>query len=190
MTNLIKELLEKQQETVKNDIFSEMVEISKYNEKRFNEVTEVIKSVISKEPWYEYSFGNVSGKILGILRTLNFEYKHRENLCKELNISPLLIDMYYQYAGNAPFINKIGEVVPARPMDIPVTKELVKRVGTELNIIVSESDLNLINSDNEAIRNASALQRAEDTRNNSFVQNVNINIAQKTPSHLEGVLDA
>lgn len=187
----IQEILEQQRKEIKNDSFEAVLEISLYNEKRFDEIINSIKSITGKEVWNEYSFGNISGKILGILRTLNFEFKHRETLCRELGISPLLIDMYYQYGGNAPFINKIGEVVPARPMNVTVTKELVKRVGTELNIIVTESDLNLINSDNESIRNASALQRAEDTRNNSnsFTQNINVNIAQ-TPSHLEGVLDA
>ena len=192
MTNKIQQLLAKQQEEVKSDSFSEILEISEYNESRFTEITEVIKSVINKEVWNEFSFGSVSGKILGILRTLNFEFKHRENLCKELGISALLVDMYYQHAGNAPYYSKMGEVVPARPMNVVVTRELVKRTATELNIIITDSDLVMINEENENVRNVSALQKAEDTKANggSFTQNVNIQVNGKINKHLEGILDA
>lgn len=188
----IQELLKQQQEAVKNDSFSEMIEISEYNESRFTTITETIKSVINKEVWNEFSFGSVSGRILGILRTLNFEFKHRENLCKELGISALLVDMYYQHAGNAPYYSKQGEVVLARPMNVAVTRELVKRTATELGIIITDADLNMINETNEKVRNESALQKAEDTKANSgtFNQNVNIQVNGKINKHLEGILDA
>lgn len=185
----IQQLLAKQQEAVKNDSFSEVLEISEYNESRFSAITEAIKDVIGKEVWNEFSFGSVSGRILGILRTLNFEFKHRESLCKQLGISALLVDMYYQHAGNAPYYSKTGEVIPARPMNVAVTRELVKRTATELNIIIADEDLAMINEENENVRNASALQKAEDTKANGFTQNVNIAV-NGVNKHLEGILDA
>lgn len=195
MTTKIQELLKQQQESVKNDSFEDTLEISKYNESRFTEITDKIKSVINKEVWNEFSFGSVSGRILGILRTLNFEYKNRDSLCTEIGLSNVLVDMYYQYAGNAPYYSKTGEIISAKPMDIEVTRQLVKRVGAELNILVQDSDLSMISAENEKSRNESALQKATDSKEQgSFIQKVNINVSQNSDSkdnkHMSSLLDA
>lgn len=191
MNNKIQELLLKQQQVVKNDQFEDILEISSYNEERFNEITSEISSVINKEVWQEFSFGSVAGKILGILRTLTFEYKNRNELCKKLGISPVLVDLYYQHAGNAPYYSKTGEIIPAKPMNIEMTRQIVFRTGTALNIIITDEDLNMINKEAEEMRNNTALQKAEDTKNNggTFTQNVNVNISQNE-QHMQSLLDA
>lgn len=203
----IEALLTKQTESVKDDLFKEIVAIAEYNDKRFAEIYGIIKSKTeNKEVWNDYSFGSVSGRILGILRTLNFSFKQKESLCAELGLPSVLMDIYYRDAGNAPYYDsKENEIVNARPMNIPVTKQLVKRVATALKIIVSDFDLNMITADAEKARNAKALKDAKATLANggfkanvkeesTFTQNVNITVQQnkqeKISKHLEGVLDA
>lgn len=189
MTN-IKELLKQQQESVKNDAFENTIAISKYNSEKMLEITNTVEAVIGKNMWNEFSFGHVSGFVLGLLRTLNFEYKSRNELCSKLGINPVYVDLYYQHSGNAPYYSKSGEIVPERRMDINLTRQLVKRVASELEIIVSSDDIKMINEENEKSRNESALQKARDTKENgSFTQNVNVNVNQNNEKYMQSLLD-
>lgn len=199
MTTKIQELLKQQAEKAKqNSELSELIEISDYNNKRFTEISNIISNKIGKQVWEEYSFGNVSGKIIGILRTINFEYKYRDELCSELNLPPVLIDLYYQYGGNAPYISKSsGEIIPERLADIPKLIEIVKQSAVYLNIILSNSDIAMVNEENERLRNHFAMLKAEDTKNNggTFTQNISVNVSQnnsdsKDNKHMQSLLDA
>lgn len=177
----IEQLLKQQKESLKDSELNLSVEIADYNQKKIDEITEKVNAVIGKNSWEEFSYGVVCGKILGILRSMAFEFQHRAKLLKELKLSYVFIDEYIKVAGNAPYYSKTEKkVIDARLMDVDKTRTLVKAVATELGIIVTDNVLENINTDAESRRNAKALEVAKDTLSNGGIYKVknqtNINV--------------
>lgn len=190
----IQELLKKQQEqaseVLKTSGIAEQLEISEYNNSRIIELQNAVREVLessdtpNKGVWQEFSFGSVCGAILGLLKTAFLHSKERNKICSTLGISTMLVDMYYNIGGRSPYV-KDGKVQEAVPADLPKLKELVFITGSKLGIIVSKSDLEMINAENEARRNELQEQRSNDYINMKFEQNININPTQEVNSFEE-----
>ncbi|MDE6491687.1 MAG: hypothetical protein K2L37_00875, partial [Lactobacillus sp.] len=161
MSNLnIQQLLQKQQEEVSKTLetseMQQQVQISEYNNNRIIKLYDLFQASVSKSEfkgvWNEFVFGSVCGAVLGILRQAFMSFKDRQAICSSLGLAPVYVDLYLQYAGNAPYA-KDGVVIEARPMNIEKTRELVKIVATKLQLIVTDNDLAMINEANEQSRN-------------------------------------
>lgn len=194
MNETIQQLLAKQQEqaseVLKTSGMAEQLEISEYNNTRIIELQNAVKEVLeasdtpNKGVWQEFSFGSVCGAILGLLKTAFLHSKERNKICSTLGISTMLVDMYYNIGGRSPYV-KDGKIQEAVPADLPKLKELVFITGSKLGIVVSKSDLEMINTENEARRNELQEQRSNDYINMKFEQNININPTQEVNSFEE-----
>lgn len=183
-TNTIANKLAQMQAQSNNRLFdSEQAEIMAYNKSRIADLTNALVEFkatklgkASQNIWRELAFGYTVGSILGFLREAFILRDSRKEICEVLGIDEELVDYYYQFAGNAPYV-KDGVVVEARHADIENLKKLVYETAIQLQIIVDETDLSAITVENEQRRNAIQLQRQEDfLSNNSKVTNkVNVN---------------
>lgn len=182
--SIVANKLAQMQAQVDNRLFdSEQAEIMAYNKSRIADLTNALIEFkatklgkASQNIWRELAFGYTVGSILGFLREAFILRDSRKEICEVLGIDEELVDYYYQFAGNAPYV-KDGVVVEARHADIENLKKLVYETAIQLQIIVDETDLSAITVENEQRRNAIQLQRQEDfLSNNSKVTNkVNVN---------------
>lgn len=182
--NAIMKMLAKMQEKVENRLFSrEESEVMDYNKSRIEELTSALVSFkteqlgkVSTGVWKELAYGYTVGSILGFLREAFIVRTHRKEICDLLGINEELVDYYYQFAGNAPYV-KDGMVVEARPADTKNLKKLVYEAAIQMKIVLEDKDLEAINETNEARRNELQLQRQQDylNNNNKVSQKVNIN---------------
>lgn len=182
--SIVANRLAQMQAQASNRLFdSEQAEIMAYNKTRIADLTNALLEFkatklgkSSQNIWRELAFGYTVGSILGFLREAFILRDNRKEICDILGINEELVDYYYQFAGNAPYV-KDGMIVEARPADIDNLKKLVYETAIQMQIIIDETDLSAITVENEQRRNAIQLQRQEDfLSNNSKVTNkVNVN---------------
>lgn len=107
-----------------------------------NRITTDITSVIGKPVWNEYNWR--CGKVLGLLRTLSLN----RNIPAVFEISGIeeeVIDLYYEIAGNLPYIDKNGQFNAGRPQFCDELIELMQYVYNKLGITAADNEFDDIN---------------------------------------------
>lgn len=182
-TNSVEEALARMQANTEHRLFTEEQNaILNYNKARINDLTNALLefkfktfSKVSQGIWKELAFGFTAGSILGFLREAFILRENRKEICDILGINEELVDYYYQYAGNAPYV-KEGKIVAARPADICNLKKLVYEAAIQMKIILDDTDLNSITTEAEQKRNEIQFQRQEDFINNNSKMTAKVNV--------------
>lgn len=174
--------LAKMESQADSRLFSpEQAEIMAYNKSQISKITNDLidfKTKLgksSKNIWQELAFGYTVGSILGFIREAFINREHRKEICEIIGITEEIVDFYYNYAGHAPYV-KNDTMVQAKPADIPNLKRLVYEAAIQMKIILQDSDLDIINVDNEKLRNDLQYQRQEDYINNIAKVNAKVNV--------------
>lgn len=91
-------------------------------------------SVLTGRPcWTENGFRD--GKLIGVLRTLGFEFKQRQDLLELTSIPEVLLDIFLEAWGHPCFIDKkTTSIVEAKPMSIETVKECLEVAGELLSV--------------------------------------------------------
>ena len=120
----------------------ERIEQKKNNNNILNKITTDIAGIIGKNCWVEYNWR--CGKVLGLLRTLSLN----RNIPAVFEISGIeeeVIDLYYEVAGNLPYIDKNGQFNAGRPQSCSELVELMQYVYDKLGITAAENEFDDIN---------------------------------------------
>ena len=133
------ELLEKQTEIAGNSNSAFKAVVRQETKERLKSATDKIKSILGRDSvWYEFNYK--SGKVLGILRQIAFEFEKRDELLEALELPESLIQDYLEYAGNPPYLSG-GDYVPARPQDSEKLQEVVLLAASLLDVVVEVDDI-------------------------------------------------
>ena len=91
-------------------------------------------TVLTGRPcWTENGFRD--GKLIGVLRTIGFEFKHRQDLLELSGLPEVLLDIFLEAWGHPCFIDKkTASLVEAKPMAIETVKECLEVAGELLGV--------------------------------------------------------
>lgn len=91
-------------------------------------------SVLTGRPcWTEVGFRD--GKLIGVLRTIGFEFKHRQDLLELTGLPEALLDIFLEAWGHPCFIDKkTASIVESKPMSIGTVKECLEVAGELLGV--------------------------------------------------------
>ena len=122
--------------------FIEKLQVKKQNNLILNKLTADISGIIGKPVWNEFNWR--SGRVLGILRTLSLN----RNIPAVFEISSIeeeIVDLYYEAAGNLPFIDKNGQFNIGRPQFCDELIELMRYVYDKLGLTAADNEFDDIN---------------------------------------------
>ena len=89
--------------------------------------------------------------------------------------------MYFKYCGNLPYVNTTDNTVNmGKHMDVSATKDLIKIIAAQLEVVVEDEDLSDITEERWARLYNSALERAKETV--AFNEQNNPDTASKQPT--------
>lgn len=133
------ELLNKQTEVAGNSNSAFNAVVRQETKERLKSATDKIKNILGRDSvWDEFNYK--SGKVLGILRQIAFEFERRDELLEALELPESLIQDYLEYAGNPPYLSG-GEYVPARPQNAKKLQEIVLLAASLLDVVVEVDDI-------------------------------------------------
>lgn len=136
----------------------EKINLKKKNNLIIDKVTTDISNIIGKPCWIEFNWR--CGKVLGLLRTLSLN-RNIPAVFEVSGIEEEVIDLYYEVAGNLPYIDKNGQFNAGRPQSCDELVELMQYVYNKLDITAAENEFsditqehwdNLYNASMERIR--------------------------------------
>lgn len=154
--------LEEQKKSILGSKIAEQLEIKMFSNDKLDSLYKEMSSVTGKPVYEDFNFR--SGKILGVLRHIFQNPKQRKELCEVTGLNTAVIDMYYQVCGNLPYLNtKTNTINAGRPMDCEATRDLIKYVASELNILIDDNDLLDINEERWERLSKNALEDAKAT---------------------------
>lgn len=114
----------------------------KNNNLILNKITADISGIIGKSCWVEYNWR--CGKVLGLLRTLSLN-RNIPAVFEVSGIEEEVIDLYYEVAGNLPYIDKNGQFNAGRPQFCEELIELMQYVYSKLGITAADNEFDDIN---------------------------------------------
>ena len=124
--------------------FIEKLNAKKQNNAIINEISTKLAAITGKQVWVEYNWK--SGKMMGILRTLSLN-RNIPGIFDMVDIEEEVIDMYYETAGNLPYIDKNGMINVGRPQHCNEYVELLKYIYDELGMTYDDNEFTDINQE-------------------------------------------
>ena len=118
------------------------INMKKANNNIINKIATDISGIIGKSCWVEYNWR--CGKVLGLLRTLSLN-RNIPAVFEVSGIEEEVIDLYYEVAGNLPFIDKNGQFNAGRPQFCEELIELMQYVYSKLGITAADNEFDDIN---------------------------------------------
>lgn len=140
--------------------FIEKLQIKKQNNNIINNISANLQAVIGKPTWVEFNWK--SGKVMGILRTMALN-RNNVSVFTTCDIEPEVIDMYYELAGNLPFIDKNGMLNLGRPQMCSEYVELLKYVYDKLNLVYDDTEFDDITEERWAALYNANMERIKKT---------------------------
>jgi hypothetical protein len=154
--------LKELKESVLGSEISDQLELKAIGNRKIEAITDKMTKIVGKPVWEDFSFR--TGKILGIMRFILQNPKHRQQLLEVTGLTQDYLDIYYEVCGNLPYVNTTNNTLNAgRPMDIKKTRELIKIVAAKFDLVITDNDLSDITQEKWDRLYASALERAAET---------------------------
>lgn len=175
----INELYEAKLEEMKTKllggVITDKIKLRTISNKKIDEMILKMNDVIKpRKVWEDFNFR--TGKILGILRSIAQNPTKRQELLEITGLTQTHIDIYFEVAGNLPFITNDGTINPGRPMDIELVKELIVLVSVHFGYVIEDADLSDITEERWYHLYNNALERCAETiqHNEENKQEMNI----------------
>jgi hypothetical protein len=140
--------------------FIEKLQVKKNNNVIINNISSNLQAVTGKACWVEFNWK--SGKVMGILRTMALN-RNNSNVFVAAPIEPEIIDMYFDVAGNLPYIDKNGLLNLGRPQICSEYVELLRYVYDKLNLVYDDDEFNDITEERWNVLYASNMERIKKT---------------------------
>lgn len=140
--------------------FVEKLQVKKQNNVIINNISSNLQGVVGKPTWVEYNWK--SGRIMGILRTMALN-RNNVSVFVAANIEPEVVDMYYELAGNLPYIDKNGMLNLGRPQICYEYIELLKYVYDKLGLTYDDTEFDDITEERWNALYASNMERIRKT---------------------------
>ena len=132
----------------------------KINNNILNAINSNIEGIIKKPVWNEFNWR--SGKVLGLLRTLSLN-RNIPAVFEVSGIEEEVIDLYYEVAGNLPYIDKNGQFNAGRPQSCDELIELMQYVYDKIGLTATENEFSDITQEHwDSLYNA-AMERIRKT---------------------------
>lgn len=176
---MYEERLKKQKESVLDSNVNDQLEIKALGNRKIETLTDAMSKIVGKKVWEDFNFR--TGKIFGILRFMAQNPTHRQQLLEVTGLKQDHVDMYFKYCGNLPYVNTTDNTVNmGKHMDVSATKDLIKIIAAQLEIVVEDEDLSDITEERWTRLYNSALERAKETM--AFNEQNNPDTASKQPT--------
>lgn len=140
--------------------FIEKLQVKKQNNLILNDISSNLQAVIGKPTWVEFNWK--SGKVMGILRTMALN-RNNTNVFAACSIEPEVVDMYYELAGNLPYIDKNGMLNLGRPQMCSEYVELLKYVYDKLGLTYDDSEFDDVTEERWAALYNANMERIKKT---------------------------
>ena len=116
----------------KNSV-ADLIRKSLKADEKIDQLRSEIASLTGRPCWTENGFRD--GKLIGVLRTIGFEFKQRQDLLELSGLPEALLDIFLDAWGHPAFIDKkTASIVEAKPMNIETVKEALEVAGELLDI--------------------------------------------------------
>ena len=140
--------------------FIEKLQVKKNNNVIINNISSNLQAVIGKATWVEFNWK--AGKVMGILRTMALN-RNNSNVFIACPVEPEVVDMYYEVAGNLPYIDKNGLLNMGRPQVCSEYIELLKYVYDKLGLTYDDTEFDDITEERWNVLYASNMERIKKT---------------------------
>ena len=140
--------------------FIEKLQIKKNNNVIINNISSNLQAVTGKACWVEFNWK--AGKVMGILRTMALN-RNNSSVFMTSSIEPEVVDMYYEVAGNLPYIDKNGMLNLGRPQMCEEYIELLKYVYDKLKLTYDNDEFNDITEERWNMLYNSNMERIKKT---------------------------
>ena len=152
-------LLKEQHEKVQNSVILDQLSLNEMTNSILENLYKEMNQITKKPVYEDYSYK--SGKVLGLLRHIQQNPKHRVTLLQKTNLNVSILDLYSRSFGQLPYV-KNGKVTKARQQDCKTLKELLFIVADKLQIVLTEYDVDDITEEhfNKLLEKAEAEMQA------------------------------
>jgi hypothetical protein len=140
--------------------FIEKLQAKKQNNVIINSISSNLQGVVGKPTWVEFNWK--AGKVMGILRTMALN-RNNTSVFVATGIEPEIIDMYFDVAGNLPYIDKNGLLNLGRPQMCSEYIELLKYVYDKLNLTYDDTEFDDITEERWNALYVSNMERIKKT---------------------------
>lgn len=140
--------------------FLEKLQAKKANNTVLNNISSNLQAVTGKACWVEFNWK--SGRVMGILRTMALN-RSNSNVFVAAPIESEIIDMYFDVAGNLPYIDKNGLLNLGRPQICSEYVELLRYVYDKLGLTYDDSEFDDITEERWNVLYASNMERIRKT---------------------------
>ena len=107
---------------------AELVKERMKNEAKLDKIRERVEEITGRSCWNELTFKD--GKLIGLLRTIGYEFQHRNELMELTGIPEPLLDIFLESWGHPCFIDKEKfERIEEKRMDMNMVKECLEVAG-------------------------------------------------------------
>ena len=152
--------IESQKSSLSSSPLFKILEVKKNNAIILNKINENMRVILGREVWNDFNFK--SGKVMGLLRTIGMN----RNVDFSYIIPTEYIDLFFEYGGNLPYIDKTtGQLNEGRPMNPEMLIELMKFVYTHLGMEYLDSEFDDITQERWDKLYQAAMERAEKNMN-------------------------
>ena len=159
---MYEEKLNKLKQSVLGSSINDQLEMKAISNRKIEKITDAMSKVVGKKVWEDFSFR--TGKIFGILRFIAQNPQHRQQLLEATGLTQDYVDIYYKVCGNLPYVNTTDNSInPGRHMDVKATREFIKIVAAQFELLVEDDDLSDITEERWTRIYNSALERATET---------------------------
>lgn len=123
-----------------NNAVAQLVMQAVEDDRKLDKLRDKVASITEREVWNEFNYRD--GKLIGLLRTIGFEFKHRQELLKLTKIPQRLIDIFLDAYGHPAFIDKQElRLIKAKPMNIDIVKQCLEVAAEIIDCSVDLSDI-------------------------------------------------
>lgn len=152
--------IETQKATLSTSPLFKILEIKKNNATILNRIAEDMKVILGREIWNDFNFR--AGRVMGLMRTIGMN----RNIDFSYVIPMEYIDLFFEYGGNLPYIDKTtGVINEGRHMNPEMLVELLKFVYTHLGMEYLDNEFDDITQKRWDKLYKAAMERAEKNMN-------------------------
>ncbi len=172
------EQLQEMRTKLENSKVAQMLEIKAISSAKIETLQLEIEAIIHPHRVMN-DFNYRTGNIMGIIRTISLNSKHRKELLEVTGLNNSQVSLYYPIIGNTPFVNNQNQLVRGQVMKADEAREYITMCALSMGIVVDESDLYDITQERCQMIYDTKLQEAFETIKNTA------EVSEDTPEEYE-----
>ena len=160
LTMLTYEQLLAQQATSIDVNVTEQLSLAELANNKLDSLYTSIKGITNKDCYEDYYYK--SGRIIGLLRHIAQNPKHRQKLFMLTGLNSSIIDLYNSSSGKIPYISKdTNTLIEGEKQNQQLFRQVILITATKLGIVLMPDQLNDITEERFLLRYERALEEAK-----------------------------